>query len=262
MKAYSTVSSVSHESLSVPVPAAHSADWTGEDFDLELLNRIATRIASAAPLQDVLNDVVEFVAAVGQCDSCVVYMLEGENLVLRASTNPRPEVVNPLKVKLGQGIAAWAAQHGEPVAVSRGAYEDTRFKLFNELLGDRLEALLSIPLASGGRPLGVINVQHRAPHAFSKREISLVATLGFLVGAELERARLAAENVCLSERLEARKIIERAKGILQRDLRVSEEDAYLTLQRESRQGRKSMKDVSEAIILGEDLKRRKADAGA
>jgi uroporphyrinogen-III synthase len=59
------------------------------------------------------------------------------------------------------------------------------------------------------------------------------------------------------ERLEVRKTVERAKGILQRDLQLSEEDAHLTLQRESRQRRKSMKEVAEAIILSEDLKKKK-----
>jgi uroporphyrinogen-III synthase len=42
--------------------------------------------------------------------------------------------------------------------------------------------------------------------------------LGFLVGAEIERARLDSENVELSEKLETRKAVDRAKGILQRDL--------------------------------------------
>ena len=148
---------------------------------------------------------------------------------------------------------------GNLLVMSRGAYDDTRFKLFNELPEDRFEAFLSIPVVSGGKLVGVINVQNRAPHSFSKREIRLIATLGFLVGSEVERARLEGENLYLSDRLEARKIIERAKGILQRDLQLSEEDAYLTLQRESRQRRKSMKEVSEALILGEDLKRRRAD---
>ena len=50
-------------------------------------------------------------------------------------------------------------------------------------------------------------------------------------------------------------IVERAKGILQRELKVTEEEAYLTIQRQSRQRRKSMKEVAEAIVLSEDVKR-------
>jgi uroporphyrinogen-III synthase len=57
------------------------------------------------------------------------------------------------------------------------------------------------------------------------------------------------------EKLETRKLVERAKGILQRDLGLNEEQAYLALQRQSRQKRKPMKDVAEAIVLSEEIKR-------
>jgi hypothetical protein len=59
----------------------------------------------------------------------------------------------------------------------------------------------------------------------------------FLFGAEIEMARLESENSPLSQKLAARKLLERAKGILQRELKISEEDAYLTLQQESRKPR-------------------------
>jgi uroporphyrinogen-III synthase len=62
--------------------------------------------------------------------------------------------------------------------------------------------------------------------------------------------------VRLSDKLEERKIVERAKGILQRDLNVTEEDAYRTLQRESQERRKSMREIAEAIILSNSLNRR------
>jgi AmiR/NasT family two-component response regulator len=83
----------------------------------------------------------------------------------------------------------------------------------------------------------------------------MISTLGFLVGAEIEMARLESENLLLSEKLESRKVIERAKGILQRELGIGEEQSYLALQKESRQRRKSMKEVAEAILLADDLKR-------
>jgi uroporphyrinogen-III synthase len=64
-------------------------------------------------------------------------------------------------------------------------------------------------------------------------------------------------NVQLNERLETRKIVERAKGILQRDLGLTEEEAHLTIQRQSRQRRKSKKEIAEAIILGDQLRKAK-----
>jgi hypothetical protein len=53
------------------------------------------------------------------------------------------------------------------------------------------------------------------------------------------------------------KIVERAKGVMQRDLKISEEEAYLTLQRESRQRRKSMREVAETILLNDEIRTRR-----
>ena len=178
---------------------------------VRLLHRIATRISEAVPLEEVLGEIVEFVAAVVACDSCFIYVLEAEDLVLRASKNPHAEVVDRLKLKIGQGITGWVAEHKEPAIIPQGAGSDPRFKLFNELPEDRFEAFLSVPLVSRGRLVGVINVQNRDCYDYNEREIGLVSMIGFLVGAEIEMARLEEQNVELSQRLESRTIVERAK---------------------------------------------------
>jgi putative methionine-R-sulfoxide reductase with GAF domain len=219
------------------------------------LERAAER-AGPASLEQVLAEVVDFTTSVLKCDSCFVYVFENDELVLRASKNPHPEAVNRLKLKMGQGITGWVAEHGRPVAVSHNASRDPRFKLFNDLPEDRFEAFLSVPLLSRGRLVGVINLQHRDPHRYTDRQIRLVSAVGLLVGAEIELARLESENSQLSARLETRKIVERAKGIMQRDLKISEEEAYLTLQRESRQRRKSMREVAESILLNDEIRNR------
>jgi uroporphyrinogen-III synthase len=224
-------------------------------FDIALLNKMASRLSAADPLHAVLDEVVEFIAAVVQCDSCMVYVLEGDELVLRASKNPHPEAIGHVKMRVGQGITGWVAEHRKPVIVTERAYADPRFMLFNELPEDHFQAFLSVPLVSGGELVGVINLQNRMPQLYGNREINLVATIGFLVGAEVERARLESEKSELSDRLERRKLVDRAKGILQRELKLTEEEAYRTIQRESQQRRKSMREIAESIILNEDLKR-------
>ena len=223
--------------------------------DIDFLHEIGSRFAAADPVHTVLSRVVSFVSSVVQCDSCFIYVLDQEELVLRASKNPHPDVVDRLKLRVGQGITGWVAEHRQPVAVARHAFEDPRFRVFNELPEDRYEAFLSVPVLSRGRVVGVINVQHRQPHDHSRREIQLISTIGFLVGAEIEMARLEVENSQLFERLETRKIVDRAKGILQRDLGITEEEAYLTIQRQSRQRRKTKKEIAEAIILTDELRR-------
>ncbi|PYU22690.1 MAG: hypothetical protein DMG30_14035 [Acidobacteria bacterium] len=216
--------------------------------------------ATAAPLGRVLAEVLELTTSVLKCDSCFVYVLEKDELVLRASKNPHPEAVNRLKLKMGQGITGWVAEHGRTVALSQNASQDPRFQLFNDLPEDRFEAFLSVPLLSRGRLVGVINLQHRDPHRYTDRQIRLISAMGLLVGAEIELARLESENLELSARLETRKILDRAKGIMQRDMKISEQEAYLTLQRESRERSKSMKEIAEAILLNDEIRHTKKDA--
>src|ERR1700676_4438590 len=105
-----------------------------------------------------------------------------------------------------------------------------------------------------GRVVGAINLQHRRPHIYKRKEIRLISAIGFLVGAEIELARMEEVNSNLTDQLQTRKVVERAKGILQRELGLSEEQAYLALQKQSRQKRKAMREIAEAIILSEEVR--------
>jgi uroporphyrinogen-III synthase len=85
--------------------------------------------------------------------------------------------------------------------------------------------------------------------------VQTISMVGFLVGAEIEMARLEGERDALTGQLESRKLIERAKGLLQRDHDIKEDVAYRMMQKESRQRRKSMREIAEAVILSEELRR-------
>jgi signal transduction protein with GAF and PtsI domain len=226
-----------------------------EDSHVDILYEISGCLGTGDGFREVLTRVVEFATALVQCDSCLIYLLEGDELVLRASKNPHPEVVDRLKLRVGQGITGWVAERREPVAIpEEAAHDHPRFQFFHELPEDSYEAFLSVPLMCRGRVVGVINLQHRQHHLYLRREIRMISTVGFLVGAELELARLEEANSTLAEQLQTRKIVERAKGVLQRELGLSEEQAYLALQRQSRQKRKPMKVIAEAIVLSDEVR--------
>src|SRR6202142_864217 len=230
-----------------------NAIWVA-DSPVDVLHEIGGRLAKSGGFHEVLSRVVEFASALVKCDSCLVYVLEGEELVLRASKNQHPDVVDRLKLRVGQGITGWVAEHQEPVAVSEKAALDSRFQFFHELPEDSYEAFLSVPLMCRGRVVGAINLQHRRPHIYKLKEIRLISAIGFLVGAEIELARMEEVNSNLTDQLQTRKVVERAKGILQRELGLSEEQAYLALQQQSRQKRRAMKEIAEAIILSAEVK--------
>jgi len=66
-------------------------------------------------------------------------------------------------------------------------------------------------------------------------------------------AALQQENESLKETLESRKIIERAKGILMEQRRLSEEQAYSLIKKTSMNMRKPMAEVAQAILVAAEV---------
>ena len=158
-------------------------------LDIDFLNELSKRLSSA-PLAQVLARIVRFISDFVKCDSCFIYILNGQELILQASSNPHKEAVGKLGLHVGRGITGWVAQHKKAVAIPRNAFEDPRFQSFSELPEDRFHALLSVPVMCRQKLVGVINVQHRKVHIHSRRDIQLISVIGYLLGAEIELSRL------------------------------------------------------------------------
>ncbi|MGA7027337.1 MAG: hypothetical protein WBY24_01735, partial [Candidatus Acidiferrales bacterium] len=79
--------------------------------EVDFLHEIGSRMAAADPFHEVLEQVVSCAVALVKCDSCFVYVLEGQDLILRASKNPHAGEVDRLKLRVGQGITGWVAAH-------------------------------------------------------------------------------------------------------------------------------------------------------
>src|ERR1051325_10564736 len=119
------VQAITRASMRTPSLARYQTVVTPKDFDadadaksdMDVLHEIGSRIAAADPLHAVLSRVVQFVSSIVLCDSCFIYVLDEDTLVLRASKTPHPDVVDRLKLRLGQGITGRVAGHRQPVAV-------------------------------------------------------------------------------------------------------------------------------------------------
>ncbi len=141
-------------------------------------------------LQEVLKGVVDLVVEFTQCDSCLLYLLDGEELVLCASNTPHPSTIGRIRLRWNEGLTGWVARERRLMAISREAYKDPRFKNFGELPEDSFEAFLSAPLIARNRVIGVINVQHRLPHQHTGSEMEVITTVGEQIGCVLVLARM------------------------------------------------------------------------
>lgn len=141
-----------------------------------------------------LNAVTQVIRLRLGCDVCSVYVLEPEEqtLVLKASFGLAPEAVGNARLKVGEGVTGWVAEHLEAVALA-DAPTDPRFKYLPETHEEGYRSLLSVPIVADRSFVGVINVQHREPYTFSASEKLLVGGIGYKVGAMIRAARLEAD---------------------------------------------------------------------
>src|SRR5690349_5748671 len=146
-------------------------------------------------LQEVLQGIVSLIVEFMECDSCLVYLLQGSELVLCASNTPHPSTIGKVRLRLNEGLTGWVARERRLLAISREAYKDPRFKYFGDLPEDTYEAFLSAPVISRNKVVGVINVQHREPHPHTGSEMELLTTVGEQVGCLLTLARMAAAGI-------------------------------------------------------------------
>ena len=85
-------------------------------------------------------------------------------------------------------------------------------------------------------------------------EQELLATLEVVTARFAEQQHLVRQANDLEEQLEARKVVERAKGVLMQRESLGEKEAYLRIQRQAREERRTMRQVAEAILrqVGDD----------
>src|SRR5215468_11875215 len=159
---------------------------------LSLFQKISRFMVRDMSLTEVLQGIVGLVVQFTKCDSCLVYLLDGEDLVLCASNTPHPSTIGKLRIKYNEGLTGWVARERRLLAISREAYEDPRFKRFGELEEDTYEAFLSAPVIARNRVVGVINVQHRLQHQHTGGEMEVLTTVGEQVGCMLVLARMPA----------------------------------------------------------------------
>jgi signal transduction protein with GAF and PtsI domain len=162
---------------------------------LQLFQKISRFMVREMSLQEVLQGIVSLVVEFTACDSCLVYLIDGDELVLCASNTPHPGQIGRIRLKLNEGLTGWVAAQRRLIAISREAYNDARFKSFSELPEDSFEAFLSAPVIARNRVVGVINVQHRQPHQHGGGEMELLATVGEQVGCAVVLARMEPRTV-------------------------------------------------------------------
>lgn len=223
---------------------------------IKALSKISKAIASEQYLEDILRLVVAVTAQVMGSNICSLMLLDEKKkeLVIRATQSVSESYNKKQPLKLGEGIAGKVAKEDRPMVV-KDITKEKEYKYQDIAKKEGLKSLLCIPLSVKGKVIGVINCYTAKAHDFSETEIDTLTSIANQAAVAIENTELMVKTRVIQEELESRKKVERAKGILMRDKGLTEEEAYLKIQKYAMNNRKSMREIAEAIILASDMKK-------
>lgn len=172
---------------------------------VELLHQISNIVSSNSSLEKVLQELISLAVEVTGCDACLVYLVDhsSNEIVLRASQLPHTAEIGHIRMKMGEGITGWVAQHKSVVALSSNASADSRFKTFQALPEDTYESFLSVPLINNGELIGVINIHHKPKYTHSADEIALISFIGEQMGGAIAKSKFEQRSESAARRMEA-----------------------------------------------------------
>jgi GAF domain-containing protein len=227
---------------------------------MEALAAVAQTIAAESYLDRILQAISEMVAETLDSPVCSIMLVDDERreLVINAARCSTPEYLHKMPIKIEDSLIGRVIREGRHIMVPN-VLEEKQYRYPELARKTGLASLLSVPLTSRDKVIGTINIYTREPRSFSEDEVGFVKVVAGQAAIAIENARLMSETLDMKRTLETRKLVERAKGILQYKHNLTEEEAYLRLRNESRRLRRPMRDLAEAVILADDMNKKSGD---
>ena len=163
----------------------------------ESLNVIGQAITSTLEEKDVQRRLMWGINQLMQVEAGSMYLVdeEAQELVLQVSLREQMERLGGLRLKMGQGIAGWVAQHNQSALVLDAQKDERFYAESDKRTGLFTRSVLAVPLTLKGKVLGVIQVlnPYGTKSQFDQADQKLLEALAASVAVAVENARLHAE---------------------------------------------------------------------
>ena len=175
--------------------SAHTAQATAKR--LSILTDVVKTANSILEPRKVIELIMAKIQQLIPCEAWSMLMVDEEKqeLVFELALGGKAKEVSAFRVKMGEGIAGWVAQTGQPVIVNDVA-KDPRFaQRFDSETRFKTRSMLCAPLISRGRTIGVVQVINHLHGKFTRGDQQLLLTL-------VEPCAIAIENAILFQKAE------------------------------------------------------------
>jgi diguanylate cyclase (GGDEF)-like protein len=159
---------------------------------LSLFHEVGKTLASTLDLQKILQTIMEKISDFLQPDTWSLLMLDEntQELYFEIAIGAGANKLKDVRLKMGEGIAGWVAEHGEPVLVD-DVKKDPRFaRRYDELTQTDTQSVVCVPIKGREKILGVIElINCLGRESFRKEDIPILKNLADYAAIALENAR-------------------------------------------------------------------------
>jgi len=159
---------------------------------LSLFHEVGKALFSTLDLQKILQTIMEKISDLLQPDTWSLLMLDEktQELYFEIAIGSGADKLKDVRLKLGEGVAGWVAQHGEAVLVE-DVRNDARFTpKVDELTHTETRSIVCVPIKARGHVLGVVELVNALGRpSFGVEDIPILKSLADYAAIALENAR-------------------------------------------------------------------------
>lgn len=218
------------------------------------LVQVSKTITSEKYLDEILNLIVVVTAEMLNSKICSIMLIDdaGKNLVIKATQSLNRNYRDKPPLPLHNSLSGDVLREKKPRAVY-DVIKEERFLHRDFAIKEKLSSALLIPMVIKDKVVGIINVYTKTFHEFMSEEMNALQIVAHQAAVAIENTKLMEDALNARKALETRKLVDRAKGLLMKQYKLTEDIAYRMIHKKSMDMSKPMKEVAEAIILMADM---------
>ncbi len=162
------------------------------NLELALLNRAGQILGATLEMDEVLAVVLEEVRRLMSVVACSIWLIEPgtQELVCLQASGPESELVRGWRLPIGKGLVGTVARTGESLNVPNVQVDNRHFGGVDEETGLELHSILSVPLATQNKVIGVLQAVDVKIDRFTASDVTLLEALCTSAATAIDNARL------------------------------------------------------------------------
>src|SRR4030042_2714701 len=161
--------------------------------ELSTLLKFSALINSSLEIESVLNNAMKWAEEFINAEASSIYELDEMNneLYIRLARGEKKDPIKSIRLKMGEGIAGWVVQSGQPIVVHDVRNEKKFNDKYDKITGFKTRSLICVPLTLRGKAIGAIQVLNKKDReSFSNADLDLLTSMSHQIAVAMENAKL------------------------------------------------------------------------